>query len=275
MSRRSDYEDEMSDTLLTDEVIEAFVLGLPHPAWQQDERLVALATDVGAAMDAAPPTPDHALLQLFWTGIPGGGADAGAGAPVPEPAAAAFAPRRWRRLVVSVAAGMAAVTVGIGAAGATGALPAPAQRVVARVVEAVSPFQLAGPWEEAPDGSSRNGRAVLSEGSGTQTPGTAVETTTTSSRSGAATAPSAAGAKASPVAGVAPDATGRGWAADTPAAGSVPPALPQRPTANGVPATDGGATQSTGADRAQETSAGTAVPPSPPVPSRPGPRTRP
>lgn len=283
MSRPSDYDYEMTDDVLADEAIEAFFLGLPHIAWEQDEVLAALATDIGAAMDASPPTPDHSLLKLFWAGEPVGRAEVGARAAVAERVAGVTprgAPvvirRRGRRLLGSVAAGMTAVTLGIGTAGATGVLPAPAQRVVARVVEAVSPLELPEPTREGhPDGSSPGGGARVAEG-GTQAPAIANKNTTTvPSRPGPETAPSAVSPTMSPVPEAASSRTELGHAPDTPAAGPVQPPRPQPPSAGHAPGSSGGTPSSWGVDRARDTPGGTAVPPSPPVPPRPGPPRQP
>jgi len=277
MSRSSDYQDEMVDDVLSDEAIEAFLLGLPDPAWGKDEPLAVLATHVTTAIDAAPPPPDHALLQLFWAGAPGAPAGAHAPTPVTEAmpalasrAAPGFAPRRWRRLLAGVAAAMATVTVGVGAAGATGVLPPSAQRVVARVVEVVSPFEMPEPMEQVPNHSSPGGDAAVTEGGGIEAPAAAVQATTTiPTRSGAASVPTG-GSQTTPAGPeAAPSAPGPRRAGETPAAGSVPPALPGPATGAPPPAPSGGTPPSTGVDRARETPTGTAVPASPGSP-RPG-----
>jgi hypothetical protein len=148
---------------LSDETIERFFLGTSDPAWEQDGPMVALVDHVAVAVAGPGPSPDHALLQLFW----------GSGATVeraPEATAvrrpAAREPRRRLRLALSSALGTATVLTGVGAAGASGVLPAPVQRVVARAAEVVSPFQLPKPASDRPDSPGGPGVTQIVDGNG-------------------------------------------------------------------------------------------------------------
>jgi len=237
MSRSGDYDYDMADDVLADEAIEAFFLGLPHPGWEQDEALASLASHVSAAVDAPSPSPDHALLQLFWSGEAAARPAAVAAAPSGEPldvvasGGTGVGRRRRLRVLASVATGMAVAVLGVGAAGATGALPAPAQRVVARVIEAVSPFEV-----PEPSGSGSGRSAPRGDGGGVDA-GDAVTSTTT-----AETAPPIAVRPGGAPGGVPSPApvpqlgggTGLDRAGQTPAAELIPPAVPG-PPAPGAP----------------------------------------
>lgn len=143
MSDSGDYEYDMVEQVLTDDALEAFILGIPHPGWQSDEALATFAAGVDAGVNSAAPSPNHALVQLFWNGA---SATSG-GAPASMPRQR----RSMRRLVPGLAV-FALTALGAGTAGAAGALPEPAQRVVARVVEALSPFELPEPGAGRPPG---------------------------------------------------------------------------------------------------------------------------
>lgn len=150
MSPPSDHVDEMPGRLLSDEAIEAFFVGTPHPGWEGHEALTLLMTDVNLAVAEAP-APDHALVRLFW------GADSSA-APARD-LTVERRPRRLprrRRLVASALAGGALALAGFGAAGAAGSLPDAAQRVVAHIVDAVSPLRLPQPPDPAPGPSAQD-----------------------------------------------------------------------------------------------------------------------
>jgi len=277
MSGSGDYDYDMADDVLADEALEAFFAGLPHPGWEQDEALVSLATHVSAVVDARSPSPDHALLQLFWSGEAPARSAARVASPSAEPVDAISAGgvsalgRRRFRLLASVATGMAVAMLGVGAAGATGALPAPAQRVVARVIEAVSPFEVPKPK------GSDSGRTSPRGDGGIVDEGNAVTSTTT--------------AQPGPPMAVRPDGAPGGMpspapmpqlgggsgldpAGQTPAAEAIPPAVPGPPTTGtraGPPARDG----SPGSfDTAPGRPPGSTGPASAPVPTPGGPAGR-
>ncbi len=240
MSAPSDHDDEMLNDTLTDEAIEAFFLGLPEPAWEHDASLATLADDVVVAMNAPAPVADHALLQLFWeTPAPA--------ETTPTAVAAWNAPvavigdtrsvgwfRGRRRLIAGAALGAALTLSGVGVAGAAGVLPAPVQRVVAGVVEAVSPFELPDAGGNSPGPS---GAGAVNQGDGT-------------------------GGHA-PTAGRQP-AVSQEPAASTPGASSDRPQTtpPTFPPSSGPPTGPG-----SGLDTARQTPAGQSVPPSIPGPA--------
>jgi hypothetical protein len=278
MSRSSDYDYDMIDDGLADEAIEAFFLGLPHPGWEQDDALASLATDIGAAVKAPPPSPDYALLQLFWSREAPARSATAAASPSATPVDVVLCggtvgvPRRRLRLLAGVATGMAVAVLGAGAAGATGALPAPAQRVVAGVIEAISPFEVPGANGSDSGRSSRGGDDRIVED------GDAVTSTTTAeSNSTIAVRPARSpGAMPSPApvpqlgAGSDLDRAGR-----TPAAESIPrvvPAPPSPSTSVNPRGRDGALVE---ADGAPSTPARPAGPAAAPVTTRGGPAGKP
>lgn len=278
MTPPGDHVDDMSNDTMTDEAMEAFFLGLPHPSWEREEALATLASDVTVALTGSPPAPSHALLQLFWSS---GVATEPVRAAVPErrsfvPAAVPPDGRAGarptggrRRLLGSLALGLGVAVLGVGTAGATGALPDPVQRVVARVVEAVSPFEVPEPDGRHSTGPPADGGAGMVEGTGGPTTVT----------KDAATVPPAGGPSGLPqqtgpvplpnlTPPQGPGATGVDRARQTPAGESIPPAVPAPapgPATEGRDGT-GGAPPSAGLGRAGQTPAGPVVPSS--VPAR-------
>ena len=279
MSSASDHLDDMPDDTLTDAALEAFFVGSADPAWEQEQPLVALAGHMAAAVAGPAPTPDHALLQLFW------------GREV-EPSAAAVsavtrhAPssseRSPRRLLAGLALGVAGMFASVGAAGATGILPDPAQRVVARAVEVVTPFQLPSAHGGSPTPSSRGGTAPAVAGregsSAGPGAGTVPGPAPSSGQPGAqpTTAPGSAATSD-------PGSTGLNRAGQTPAADNAPsrtpvvsglpePATEAHPPATAVgPPTTTVAPSAGGLDRAAQAQAGNAAPST--VPATPGGRS--
>lgn len=222
MSAPSDDGHEMLDDTLTDAAIEAFFVGLPESPWEHEASLATLADDVAVVMDASAPAADHALLQLFW-GTPA--------VAEPSPTAVPVGAFRGRlRLIAGAALGTVLALSGVGVAGAAGALPAPVQRVVAGVVEAVSPFELPHPDGDSPPGLSEGGAVTTGDGTGGQ----------------------------APTAGDRPAVGTSGSSSDDPQA--VPPTPPPSPGPPGGPG-------SSGLDRAGQTPAGQWIPP---FVSRPG-----
>lgn len=280
MSQPSDHVDEMPDGTLSDEAIEAFFVGTPDPGWERAEPLVALAGHMAVAVAGPAPTPDHALLQLFW-GSPAAVEPtrtlvepAAWGARVTRDDRSAVLPWRSRlRVLASVTMGAAVALVGVGAAGATGVLPAPVQRVVARAVEAVTPFELPAPSGDRPAKPSGNGTAdIVRDGGGASSSPSGGETSGSSPASPPeqpqrvpATPASGAGAPSGP------GSTGLDRASQTPAATSTPassgvqaPATASPPPASAVPA------PAQGLNRTPQPQAGAVAPSS--VPGPPGSR---
>ncbi|MCA1657131.1 MAG: hypothetical protein LC713_05410 [Actinobacteria bacterium] len=163
----------MPNDPLSDAAIEAFFTGVADPGWEHDEALATLADDMALVMANPAPVADHALRQLFW--------ETPAVADAPR-----TAPEAWNavthgnsrpvggfrgrlRVIAGAALGTALALSGVGVAGATGVLPAPAQRVVASVVEAVSPFELPYPGDH-PRAPSGGGAVTPDQDTGGQAP---------------------------------------------------------------------------------------------------------
>jgi hypothetical protein len=149
-------------TELTEEVIEAFLLGDTHDAWEQDEALVSLASDVFMGATGPAPKPSPALRAFL-------GEPDSVSAPAPEmvrPLAAV--PPRWHdtavpghrpppavrnvvpffrrlRLTVGIAAAAGVAAAALAVTATTGVLPKPVLQAVSWVVEAVTPFELGDP----------------------------------------------------------------------------------------------------------------------------------
>lgn len=239
-----------ADTL-TDEAIEAFFSGTPSPGWDQEESLVLLANDVALAVSGPSPAADHALLQLFWATEAPSPATANASRLLPAPVGGdrRSVPQKLAgrlRLATGVLVASVTALTGIGVAGAAGMLPAPAQRAVARLVEAVTPLELpeppsdhsTDPADKAPndDGAQRSGASVPGPD---PAPGAGVAPVPP---------PPAPSLAPTPPGPSGPGATGTGGTSSTPAGHS-----------SGSPATDRQA-PTTGVDRARETPAAPYVP---------------
>lgn len=281
MSPVSDHVDEMPDGTLSDEAIEAFFVGTPDPGWERAESLVALAGHMAVAVAGPAPTPDHALLALFW-GSPAAVESARTlvqptawGARVTRNDRSAALPWRSRlRVLAGVTLGAAVAFVGVSAAGATGVLPDPLQRVVARAVEAVTPFELPAPGGDRPAKPSGNGTADIVRGgggvspSGSQTAGSSPASPPGQPQRDPATPASGVGAASGS------GSTGLDRAGQTPAGTSTPsrsavqtPATASPPPASAVPA------PAQGLNQAPKPQVSTAVPssvPSPPASRAPG-----
>lgn len=278
MSQPSDHVDEMPDGTLSDEAIEAFFVGTPDPGWERAEPLVALAGHMAVAVAGPAPTPDHALLQLFW-GSPAAVEPtrtlvqpAAWGARVTRADRLAVLPWRSRlRVLAGVALGAAVAFVGVGAAGATGVLPAPVQRVLALAVEAVTPFELPASSGDRPAKPSGNGTADIVRGgggaspSGSQTSGSSPASPLGPSQRVPATPASGAGAPSGP------GPTGLDRAGQTPAGTSTPPPSGvQTPATAGPPPVPAVPAPAQGLNRAPGPQASAVVPSS--VPAPPGSR---
>ncbi len=283
MSQPSDHVDEMPDRTLSDEAIEAFFVGTPDPGWERAEPLVALAGHMAVAVAGPAPTPDHALLQLFW----GSPATVEPARTLVQPAAwgaratrddrsAALSWRSRLRVLAGVTLGAAVAFVGVGAAGAIGVLPAPVQRVVARAVEAVTPFELPAPSGDRPAKPSGNGAADVVRGDGGASPSGSV----TSGSSPASAPGQPQRVPATPAAGAGapsgPGSTGLDRAGQTPAGTSTPspsgvqtPATAGPAPASAVPAPAQGLNRAPGAQAGAVVPSSVAGPPGSRAPGRP------
>jgi hypothetical protein len=281
MSAPSDHEHEMLNETLTDDAIEAFFLGLPDPAWEHEASLVTLADDMAVAMNASAPVADQALLQLFWETPAAAETTRTAVVARNEPVAVIGDSRsvgwfRGRRRLFGVALGAALALSGVGVAGAAGVLPAPAQRVVAGVVEAVSPFEL-----PHPDGRSREpsggGAVTTGDRTGNQAP-TAGQQPTVSTPGASSHHPQATPPASAPSSGppAAPGSSGLDRARQTPAGDSMPPFVP----GPGIPPNPfpggSGTAPAPGLDTARQTPAASvpASVPGPPIPESASSRNR-
>ena len=162
MTRRGDDVSGMGMTELPDEAIEAFFLGDAHDAWEQDEALALLDSEV--LMGATGPTPKPSPALRAFLGEPDTGSapareatrplaavlagrpDTVAAGPAPSERGTNVVPlfRRLRLTVgIAAAAGVAAATLAVTAT--TGVLPEPVMKAVSWVVEAVTPFELRDP----------------------------------------------------------------------------------------------------------------------------------
>jgi hypothetical protein len=267
--------DEMPKDRLTDEAIEAFFLGLPDPGWERDASLATLTDDMAVAMSGPAPVADHAVLRFFW-GAPAQAETARSavsawdvpGARVGEnrPPVGAFHGRR--RLVAGAALGTALALFGVGVAGATGVLPAPAQRVVARMVEVISPFEL--PQPQGHPGGSSGGKAGNGADSSREQAPTTGQQPGARQPGGSAPGASSNGPQTAttpdPAPPTGPGATGLDRAGQTSAGQSIPSSVPGvGPPGNQPPAKSGGAA-ATGLDRAAQAPAATEIPSSAPGP---------
>jgi len=126
---------------------------------------------------AAPPSP--ALASVLRDGLP-------AGAPVAAPTAGhrgrALTQVGWRRMVAPIGLGLTLTTGSLTVAAAADVLPDPAQRVVAGVVNAITPLELPEPGRGSeppgsqPDAPTGRGEADAPGGSAGQGPGTGADT---------------------------------------------------------------------------------------------------
>ena len=275
MSAPSDHEHEMLDDTLTDDAIEAFFVGLSDPAWEHEASLATLADDMAVAMNGPPPVADHALLQLFWETPPAAETTAAAVAARNVPLAVIGDSRSVRgfrgrlRLIAGGALGAALALSGVGVAGAAGVLPAPAQRVMVAVVEAVSPFELPHPDGQSPEPPG-GGAVTTGDGTGSQAPTPDQQPTVSTPRASSddprGTPPASPPSSGPPTA---PGSSGLDRAGQTPAGQSIPPFVPGLGAPPSPSPGGGGNAPAPGLDTAGQTPAGP-VPASVPGPSSPG-----
>ena len=143
-----------------DEVTAELLLGrAPVGADQEIEPVVSFLADL-RALALAPPAPvSPALAEVLADGVPA------ALAPTPPPVPVTGRPglrvRRssstWRRVLVSATGALALAGGGITAAAAANLLPEGVSRVVASIVESLTPFEIDGPHGLVPAGETRPG----------------------------------------------------------------------------------------------------------------------
>ena len=149
-------------TELPDEAIEAFFLGDAHDAWQQDEALTRLASEVLIGATGPVPKPSPALRAFLeqpdagsapapeatrpLAAVPAGQPGTVAAGPGPSERGTNVVPLfRRLRLTVGIAAAAGVAAAALAVTGTTGVLAQPVMQAVSWVVEAVTPFELRDP----------------------------------------------------------------------------------------------------------------------------------
>lgn len=262
MSPPSDDVNEMPNDTLSDAVIEAFFTGVADPGWEHDEALATLADDMAVVMASPAPVATHALRQLFWENP--AAADATRAAPAGWNVAVTHGTSRpvggfggRLRLIAGAALGTALALSGVGVAGATGVLPAPAQRVVASVVEAVTPFELPHPGDH-PRAPSGGGAVTPGGDTGGQDP-TAGHQPGVSIPGSSSDQPQATLPRPGPSAGspTGPGSGGLDQAGQTPAGQQAPPFISGPGAPSDLAPAASGNPPGSGLDRAGQTPAAT------------------
>ena len=139
MSRHGDYSDDMGPVLLDDATTEALLRG---ETTAPDEELAEVSAFLGEMRASAspPPPPSPALAAMLRHGTqPQVLRDTAA---VPASPHRESLVRRWQGRVAVSALGLAVGVTGMIGAGAAGLLPGPAERLVAGLVETLTPLHL-------------------------------------------------------------------------------------------------------------------------------------
>jgi hypothetical protein len=281
-----DYVDEMGTPLLDDEAIEAFFLGTGQSSGGQNQALLTLAEDVLVAAGGPPPRPHGALLVFLEDATPAASAapalvavpTLAPGATTPwQPEAATRSASAYRcpnlrllgsrrlRLTAGIAAGVGIAAASLTVAGTTGSLPDPAMRAIVRVVEAVTPFELAEPSTPPPSTVPAPQPGTISTVPATPGAGSGAVGQSGPTEQPSVTTPPAVRPESVPPTGdgpVQPGSTGLDRAGQTPAGPFIPPFVTGAPVGPPpAPSGDSSSPPSTGVDRARETPAGTFIPP--------------
>ena len=235
---------EMPAPTLDDRALEALLNGAA-PAQSGLDWLQPFVEELGRAALQPAPVVRPALAALLRDG-----------STPPATAAATIAPPPRRRdrgrlsrlsLLAKVGLGVSVAVATATAAGAAGVLPDPAQRAVATVVEATTPFT----FPDQADGRAEPGATVSADATGAS-----------DGESGVDVPPPAAGHGVGPT----PAVTGIARANETPAAGHVPTSIP---AGGGQPANPG-TNAGNGLSTAANTPAAGNVPSSVPAVTAPG-----
>ena len=166
-------------TDLPDEAIEAFFLGDPHDAWEQDQALVSLVDEVLIGATGPAPSPSPALRAFLGQpdaasavtpeatqplgAVPPWQPHAGAAGPAPSDPGTNVVPLfRRLRLTVGIAAAVGVAAAALAVTGTTAVLPDPVMQAVSWVVEAVTPFELGDPARTMTGGHHVPGREPTS-----------------------------------------------------------------------------------------------------------------
>lgn len=148
MTGRDDYSDEMRHAPLDDATTEAVLRGEPTAMDQQLGGVSAFISEMEACASLPPPPPSPALARLLRDGSQPRAVPAVRAVPTHHRAGASLA--GWRRRLAVSAIGVSVGVTGVVGAAAAGLLPAPAERVVAGVVQTLTPLHLP---RRAPDPS--------------------------------------------------------------------------------------------------------------------------
>ena len=247
MSTLDDHVHEMPSPALDDRALGALRNG-SRSAPAGFDWLVPFVEDLREAASQPAPVVRQALARLLAEGF----------STKPAPFVHGV-PARRTKVVARVALGFGLALAGTTAAGAAGVLPDPAQRAVATVVQAATPFS----FPDTADDRAGFGATVSTDATGASD----------GRRGVAGTAVSDAARNRAPAEPAATAPTGLDRANQTPAAGRVPTSVPvaTAPAVAGGPPAGAGSPASNGLDRAAETPASTHVPPAVPAVTRPGP----
>ncbi|MFP5317383.1 MAG: hypothetical protein ACLGI2_03705 [Acidimicrobiia bacterium] len=302
MTAAGDDGNEMGTTdILSDEAIEAFLVGEPHPGWQEDEALAAIDTGL-AELAALPAPPVGSALARLMRPAPAASIRSFSGVErtpqvrsTPQngwhtPPARPYRPRA-RRVMAGVGAGLALAGVALPVAAATHVLPAPAREAVVQVLEAVTPFEFDSRPASPKSGPPTTTPALPADPSAGPAAGTPAVPAPPAS------VPTTAGPPASTPAGVVPGPPAGVTPGNLPVVPGGPPAgvdpgppggttpgppseaLPVGPTGPGTPEAPGrpvaGSTPTGARAGAAPGAAGAAGAPSPPSPAAPAPPTAP
>lgn len=249
MSGRDDYSDDMRQSPLDDASTEALLRGEPSAADPQLAGVSAFLGEMRAYATRPAPAPSTALAALLRDGY--------GPAPVPVGTGKRVGPAMagWRRRLTVSTLGLSVGLTGIVGAGAAGLLPGPAERVIAGLVETLTPLQLpksalgrtVGPADRqrgpaagaggAGSTGAEGGPGGLETGSGAATgPGSPRQPGTTTGKGS-----NSAGGGAGTPGPTAPGATGPAPGISAPGITSPPPpplgSVPPAPTAPIIPPT--------------------------------------
>ena len=246
MSGHDDYSGSMAEPPLDENVADSLVSASTPPAGSDLRAVADVLDDLRATTSEPPGPPSAALAAVLRDGLP-----VASPAPVPGPDRRTVRPAGWRswgRVVAPIGVGLTLTAGTLTAAAAADLLPDAAQRVVATVVNTITPLDLPEPGrgDPAPETSDPVDAGTQSDGSvggseagpgGEPSPGPASTGTTGSQGSPAGPAaprqgPSAPAADAPslpPAVGLEPFPDPSG----TPSAGVPPPTVPGAPPGDG------------------------------------------
>ena len=211
----------MSELSLDDATAEALLRGEPADGEPELVAVAAFVRDMRATTTLPAPAPSPARAAVLRDGLDGAGPWTG-----PAPASHGRRPLSlggWRRRLAVAGIGLGVAVTGVVGAGAAGLLPAPVERVIGDVVEALTPLELPAGGKDV--GRSTGDPAPAGDRPGGTAPGTP------GSDPRPSVSPPAPGGPGSQ-SGSAPAGTG-GPGATAPAGAGTP--TPQAPSAGSPP----------------------------------------